>query len=68
MIELPWERLSDFMRGVITPLRNDGAEVRLVVSLEARSPAGTINRATLEHTVRETLQQLGVRVMDERVE
>ena len=68
MIELPWERLSEFMRGVITPLRNDGAEVRLVVSLEARSPAGTINRATLEHTVRETLQQLGVRVMDERVE
>lgn len=67
-VELPWGKLADFMRGVIMPLQNDGAEVRLVVSLEARSPARSINPATLEHKVRETLKQLGVRVVDERVE
>lgn len=67
-VELPWGKLADFMRGVIIPLHNDGAEVRLVVSLEARSPGGSIRSITLEHTVRETLKQLGVRVIDERVE
>ena len=34
---IPWDRLSDFMSGVLPPLRNAGAEVNLRVELTAQS-------------------------------
>ncbi|MFN4295067.1 MAG: DUF499 domain-containing protein, partial [Thermoflexales bacterium] len=64
---IPWNRLSDFMRGVIWPLQDDGAELEITVSLKARTD-GAIKLATIEQKVRETLRQIGARVEDERME
>ncbi len=64
-LKLPWNRLSDFLRGVLMPLRQEGAEIELEVRLRARSEGG-ISQATLEHKVRETLRQLGAEIEEER--
>jgi len=58
---LPWDRLSDFMSGVLLPLRNAGAEVNLKVELTAQSRE-PIGPNVLDLKVRETLQQIGADV------
>jgi len=62
---IPLDKLSDFVRGVITPLRNDGAEVTVEVSIEARSQPGGFKKTTLDQKVRETLQQIGADIRHE---
>ncbi|MFN3180318.1 MAG: DUF499 domain-containing protein, partial [Thermus sp.] len=57
-VRLPWNRLSDFLRGVLMPLQREGAEIELQIELRARSREG-IPRATLDKQIRETLYQLG---------
>ncbi len=64
-VELPWDKVSDFYRGVIMPLKGDNADIRLQVYLEAVSPEGNIRQATLDQKVRETLSQLGAQVLEE---
>ncbi len=64
-VRLPWNRLSDFLRGVLIPLQGEGAEIELLIDLRARSSRG-ISQATLENKVRETLKQLGGEVLEER--
>lgn len=61
---LPWDKVSEFMRGVLSPLRNDGAEIEIQVSLTAR---GGIQQNTLDHRVRETLRQIGAEVEEEKL-
>ncbi|MDW8305304.1 MAG: DUF499 domain-containing protein [Acidobacteriota bacterium] len=63
---IPWDKLSDFVRGVVTPLRHDGADITLQITLEARSEKG-IQQTTLDQKVRETLQQIGAKVIKEEV-
>lgn len=65
---LPWDKLSDFLRGVVLPLQKDGAELQVEVTLDARCPAGGIRASTLEQNVNETLQQIGAQVLEERAE
>ena len=48
------------------PLRNDGAELEVEVSLEARSESGGIKPQTLEQKVKETLTQIQAKVLEER--
>jgi hypothetical protein len=50
-VKVPWDKLSDFVRGVILPLRNDGAELEVEVYLQAQSECGGIKPTTLEHKV-----------------
>src|SRR5581483_9252283 len=57
--KLPWDRLSDFLRGVVLPLRSDGANLEVEVTLDARCAAGSIKTSTLEQKVNETLRQIG---------
>ena len=64
-VKVPWDKLSDFVRGVIMPLRNDGAQLDVEVSVEARSESGGIKSATLEHNVKETLRQIGAQILEE---
>lgn len=65
-VRLPWDKVSDFLRGVLGPLRNDGAELGMIeISLTAR---GNIQQRTLEHKVRETLHQMGAEVVNEQLE
>lgn len=65
---IPWDKLSDFVRGVVNPLRQDGAELEVEVSLRATSQPGGFKKSTLEQKVRETLQQIGAKIEDEREE
>lgn len=62
---IPWNKLSDFMRGVISPIRDEGAELDLEVLLEAR---GSISKETIEHKVRETLRQIGAEVLEDQLD
>lgn len=66
-VELPWDKVSEFYRGVIGPLKADGADIRLEVYLQASSLQGSIKQATLDHKVRETLKQLDAQVLEEDI-
>ncbi|MGC8873758.1 MAG: DUF499 domain-containing protein, partial [Chloroflexia bacterium] len=59
-----WEKLSDFVRGVVTPLQNE-AELEIEVSLRAQARPGGIQKHTLEHLVHETLRQIGAQILEE---
>lgn len=61
-VKVPWDKLSDFVRGVIMPLRIDGAELDVEVYIRA---SGNIKPTTLEQKVKETLNQIGARVLEE---
>jgi len=62
---LPWQRLSDFIRGVLSPLSNAGADIELTVEVKASSKSG-IPEETIKKTVHETLEQLGAKIEEER--
>lgn len=57
-VEAPDGRLSEISRGVIKPLKDEGADVRVEVHIEAE---GKISEHTLKMKVKETLQQLGTK-------
>ncbi|MCS6772161.1 MAG: hypothetical protein NZ740_09080, partial [Kiritimatiellae bacterium] len=63
--QVPWDKLTDVVRGVIGPLRNDGAELEVEVIVTARSPSGGIRESTLNQKVRETLSQIGAHFEEE---
>ena len=65
-VKVPWAKLSDFIRGVVLPLRNDGAELEVEINLTAKSDAG-FKQATLDHKVRETLNQIGAKVEEDEL-
>lgn len=64
-VQIPWDKMADFVRGVLMPLRGDGADIQVEVSLAARSEGG-FRKATLDHKVKETLNQIGAKVIEER--
>jgi hypothetical protein len=67
-VRVPWDKLSDFVRGVVMPLRSDGAEMEVEVSINATSHTGSIKSSTLEQKVKETLNQIGAKVVEEERE
>jgi hypothetical protein len=62
---LPWDKLSEFVSGVLMPLRNAGAEVALKMELTAQSRE-PIGPSVLDLKVRETLQQIGAEIEEFR--
>jgi hypothetical protein len=62
-----WEKLSEFVRGVVMPLQQE-ADLEIEVSLRARGRAGGIHRGTLEWAVRETLKQIRAEILEETEE
>jgi hypothetical protein len=66
--KVPWDKLSDFLRGVVLPLRGDGADLEVEVTLDAPCAPGSIKASTLEQKVNETLRQIGAEVLEERTE
>ncbi|MCX7590599.1 MAG: hypothetical protein N2255_03115, partial [Kiritimatiellae bacterium] len=64
---ISWDKLADFVRGVVTPLHQDGAELTVEVSLEARSQPGGFKKVTLEQKVRETLRQIAAEIREEKL-
>lgn len=65
--KIPWDRLSDILRGVLSPLNREGAQITLEIKLEAWSETG-ISKDTLDLTVKETLNQIGAEVVEEETE
>jgi hypothetical protein len=63
-VQLPWDKLADFIRGVLRPLREDGAEIQVEVALTAHSEEG-LKKSTLDHKVKETLNQIGAKILEE---
>ncbi|MFQ6016495.1 MAG: hypothetical protein ACE5NP_13755, partial [Anaerolineae bacterium] len=59
--DVPWDKLSEFVSGVLLPLQSAGAEVALKVELTAQSQE-PIGPSVLDLKVRETLQQIGAEV------
>lgn len=57
-VEAPDGRLTEIFRGVVKPLKDEGAEVTVVVNVDAD---GEISDQTLKMKVKETLQQLGTK-------
>lgn len=66
-VQVPSGKMADFVHGVLTPLREDGAEIDVEVSLIARSPEG-FPKATLDRNVKEALNQIGATILDEEQE
>ena len=66
-VQVPWEKMADFVRGVLLPLHADGAELNVEITITAQSEEG-IKKATMEHEVKETLNQIGARILEERQE
>jgi hypothetical protein len=67
-VKVPWDKLSDVVRGVILPLRNDGAELEVEILVQARAESGGIKPATWENKVKETLRQINAEIMEEQCE
>lgn len=65
--KVPWDKLSELVRGVFTPLRREGAQISLEVKIEAQSDEG-ISRDTLDLKIKETLKQIGAEVLEEKEE
>lgn len=64
---VPWDKLSELMRGVFTPLSHEGAQISLEVKIEAQSEQG-ISKDTLNLKIKETLCQIGAIVLEEKEE
>lgn len=63
-VRVPWEKMSDFLRGVLMPLHGDGASLSVEIKVEATSEAG-IKKTTLDQKVDETLRQIGAEVLED---
>lgn len=59
---VPWDKLSSIVTGVIRPLKTSGAEPEITIEIKAETPGG-FDRTTLDTKVKETLSQLGARIM-----
>ncbi len=66
-VRVPWDKMSDVLRGVLIPLHSDNATLEVELKIDARSSAG-IQKGTLEQKVGETLRQIGAEVLEERRE
>jgi len=65
--KVPWDKLSDLMRGVFMPLTREGAKISLEVKIEAQSEEG-ISKDTLDLKIKETLNQIGAKIIEEEAE
>jgi len=64
---VPWDKLSDLMRGVFMPLNQEGAQIALEIKIEAQSEQG-ISKNTLDLKIKETLNQIGANILEEKEE
>jgi hypothetical protein len=63
--DVPWDKLSDMVRGVFAPLSREGASISLEVKIEAESKQG-IKRDTIDLKIKETLNQIGAKILEEK--
>jgi hypothetical protein len=61
--QIPWDKFSSIVGGVIRPLKERGAEPQITVEIKATSEEG-FDRTTLDNKVKETLQQIQAKIDD----
>jgi hypothetical protein len=66
-VRVPWDKMGDFVRGVLMPLHSDEATLGVEIEIDAHSAKG-IQKSTLERKVDETLRQIGAEVLERRQE
>ncbi|KFD41072.1 hypothetical protein HY02_08220 [Peptococcaceae bacterium SCADC1_2_3] len=59
---VPWDKLSSIVTGVIKPLKTSGAEPEITIEIKAETPGG-FDRITLDSKIKETLSQLGAKII-----
>ncbi len=60
---VPWDKLSDIIKGVIRPLRDKGLPPEITIEIKANSEEG-FDRTTLDSKVKETLTQIGANIKE----
>jgi hypothetical protein len=65
--EIPWDKLSDLIRGVFMPLNREGAKISLRMKIEASSEKG-VSKDTFDLKVKETLRQIGAKIIEEKTQ
>jgi len=63
--KVPWDKLSQLVGGVLTPLSRDGASITLQIEIDAQSATG-IKRETVDLRILETLKQIGAEILEKR--
>lgn len=59
--KVPWDKLANFISGVIKPPKDKGLPPKITIEIDAESPEG-YNKTTLDLQVKETLQQIGAEI------
>ena len=60
---IPWERLSDLIRGVIIPLKDADSKINLELDIEAKSERG-IDKNIIQLKIKETLNQINAQIKE----
>jgi len=60
-VQIPWDKISDLLKGVIRPLKDKGKPPEITIEIKADSEEG-FDRTTLDSKVKETLQQIGASI------
>jgi hypothetical protein len=59
--KIPWDKLSDIVRGVVGPLKEKGLPPEITIEIKAESNEG-FDRTTLDNKVKETLHQISAKI------
>ncbi|MGQ9472289.1 MAG: ATP-binding protein [Candidatus Aminicenantales bacterium] len=59
--KIPWDKMSDIIRGVIKPLKEKGSLSEITIEIKAETDY-EFDRTTLDSKVRETLQQIRAKI------
>ena len=59
--QIPWDKLSYIIGGVIRPLKDKGLPPEITIEIKADSEEG-FDRTTLDSKVKETLRQIGAKI------
>jgi predicted AAA+ superfamily ATPase len=61
--KVPWDKLSDIIKGVIAPLKDKADSIDITIEIQAESKEG-FDKNTLEIKVKETLKQISAQIQN----
>ena len=63
----PASKIADVNRGILLPLNRAVGDFKFTIQIDVSSAEG-ISQATLENQIKETIRQIGGRMVEEKVE
>jgi hypothetical protein len=64
---VPAGKIADVNRGILMPINRAVGDFEFTIEIDVTSEEG-LSKAELENTIKETVRQIGARVVEERVE